>query len=908
MRRRNVRMFFFIGLLVVTSALIISYQDIDLPGDSLDRGGTGPLGLVLGLDLRGGTHLVYEAQSPAKIDVTFGESISEDELDKGLKEMGFAISNISGFSKDEFSIDVPNLSPGRMRQFVQDLEGDLGSISKSSEERDERIRARLTIKDAPNEATVTEIFKGLGYSDAMVTSLTSQVFTVDDLPSLNEEAVSDLEVALDRLFPVEEVRVFPLDDDDKSQGVVGFKRSTDQGAILSLLSDLKFEKPMVSTQDGKNFSAIVEAAGSPFPSVGLNLAELEKELPDSLVGVEEFSTSIIDVAVIQIAFEEGINQIDLETAFTDLGFREALITQTKGRNYAVALPSVTDEQQLTLQSDMTKKLASVELFALNRDAPTEERMDGVVDTIQRRVNAFGITEPVVQRMGTDRVIVQLPGVEDTNIDVTFRESVAQDDLKDGLNDLGFSNATINRKQGEPISNSVDIIIQGLTEEAQADIRKGLEVAFGDLESYSFNQPSGRVRVAFQKLIGADEVRSVVNDLGFPNPIIGQSLGSSFRIRTPTLTTEEQNTLGGSLNASIGPTANFVISGGVEEAKGLIGQTARLEFKERTCLSGDFNTVCREFEDNEAVGRSGESLTGANLDSSFSGTHPTTGLPVVNFVFDGTGTRIFRDLTTRISGDTTKCVATVLDDENIICPSVDRPIIGGSGFIEGPDFTFDKVRTLSIQFESGSLPVSLEVVRESTVDSILGDESLKASLKAGFIGLGLIVLFMVAYYRLPGLVAACSLVIYAVIILAVFKMVPVILTLSGMAGLILSIGMAVDANILVFERLKEELRSGRSLLSAIDIAFRRAWPAIRDSNVSTFITCGILFYFGRELGEPRITGFAVTLAIGVALSMFSVLFISRNFMQLLVFSPLGRKIDLFSPEGARRPIDGSGVEK
>ena len=108
---------------------------------------------------------------------------------------------------------------------------------------------------------------------------------------------------------------------------------------------------------------------------------------------------------------------------------------------------------------MTKKLASVELFALNRDAPTEERMDGVVDTIQRRVNAFGITEPVVQRMGTDRVIVQLPGVEDTNIDVTFRESVAQDDLKDGLNDLGFSNATINRKQGEPISNSVDIIIQ-----------------------------------------------------------------------------------------------------------------------------------------------------------------------------------------------------------------------------------------------------------------------------------------------------------------------------------------------------------------------------------------------------------------------------------------------------------------
>ena len=195
-----------------------------------------------------------------------------------------------------------------------------------------------------------------------------------------------------------------------------------------------------------------------------------------------------------------------------------------------------------------------------------------------------------------------------------------------------------------------------------------------------------------------------------------------------------------------------------------------------------------------------------------------------------------------------------------------------------------------------------------MDSLLGDESLKASLKAGIVGLGLILLFMVLYYRMAGLVAACALVLYAVILLAIFKMIPVVLTLSGLAGLILSIGMAVDANILVFERLKEELRSGRSLLSAIEVGFRRAWPAIRDSNVSTFITCGILYLFGDRLGEPRITGFAITLAIGVALSMFTVLFISRNFMQLLVFTPVGRKLDLFSPEGVQRPIGVAGGEK
>ena len=278
------------------------------------------------------------------------------------------------------------------------------------------------------------------------------------------------------------------------------------------------------------------------------------------------------------------------------------------------------------------------------------------------------------------------------------------------------------------------------------------------------------------------------------------------------------------------------------------------------------------------------------------------------MFDNTGTRIFRELTAGIAGNNAKCIAYILDGETIICPIARQAIIGGAGYIEGDNITFDSARTLSIQLESGSLPVSLDLVRESTVDSLLGNESLKASLKAGLVGLGLILLFMIAYYRIPGLIAASSLMIYAAILLALFKMLPVTLTMSGLAGLILSIGMAVDANILIFERLKEELRTGRSLMSSIDIGFRRSWTAIRDSNISTFITCGILFYFGRELGEPRITGFAIVLFLGVGLSMFTALNVSRTLLHLVAFAWGSRGSGMFTPEGRRASsnVDRGGM--
>ncbi|HIC48285.1 MAG TPA: protein translocase subunit SecD [Dehalococcoidia bacterium] len=232
------------------------------------------------------------------------------------------------------------------------------------------------------------------------------------------------------------------------------------------------------------------------------------------------------------------------------------------------------------------------------------------------------------------------------------------------------------------------------------------------------------------------------------------------------------------------------------------------------------------------------------------------------------------------------------------PRVNAPITAGTAIIEGGDFTMTRVKDLALLLESGRLPVPIELIQERDVDAILGADSLRKSVAAGLIGLALVLIFMTLYYRVPGLVASVALIIYAVIVLAVFKIIPVTLTLSGVAAAILSIGMAVDANILIFERMKDELRGGRTMLSAVNIGFNRAWPAIRDSNVSTLITCAILYWFSDQLGATVVKGFAVTLVIGVSISMFSAIVVSRTIMRVVALSPLSRNINLFIPTGAK----------
>ena len=323
---------------------------------------------------------------------------------------------------------------------------------------------------------------------------------------------------------------------------------------------------------------------------------------------------------------------------------------------------------------------------------------------------------------------------------------------------------------------------------------------------------------------------------------------------------------------------------LEEARALLGPNATIDFVEIQGIA------------DEDIGLTGDDLTRAYANQQSAG-----GLPVVNIVFNERGTRIFGQLTRDILAHEIEtgerdAIAIFLDDEELIAPVVNSEITSGTAVIQGADFTLERVRNLALLLEAGALPLTIELIQERSVDASLGSDSLSKSVVAGMVGLGLVLVFMSLYYRIPGVVAAVALVIYLAMLLAVFKILPVTLTLSGVAAVILSVGMAVDANILIFERMKEELRAGRTLLSSINNGFNRAWPAIRDGNVSTLITCGILFWFSDQLGATVVQGFAATLAIGVTLSMFSAITISRTFLRVVALTFLGRRLGVFVPAG------------
>ncbi|MGD2177418.1 MAG: protein translocase subunit SecD [Anaerolineae bacterium] len=221
-----------------------------------------------------------------------------------------------------------------------------------------------------------------------------------------------------------------------------------------------------------------------------------------------------------------------------------------------------------------------------------------------------------------------------------------------------------------------------------------------------------------------------------------------------------------------------------------------------------------------------------------------------------------------------CIA--LDKKIISCPTIREPIPGGRGSISGA-FTLEEARNLAIQLRYGALPMPLRVESFNRVGATLGQESVNRSVRAGVIGLSVVLLFMLVYYRLPGGLADLALIIYVLINFALYKLIPITLTLPGIAGFILSAGMAVDANILIFERMKEELRSGRRLTRAIEMGFDRAWPSIRDGQLSTLIICAILFFFGTNFGASIVKGFAITLALGTMVNLFTAVFATRTFV-------------------------------
>jgi preprotein translocase subunit SecD len=275
------------------------------------------------------------------------------------------------------------------------------------------------------------------------------------------------------------------------------------------------------------------------------------------------------------------------------------------------------------------------------------------------------------------------------------------------------------------------------------------------------------------------------------------------------------------------------------------------------------------------------MTGATIEQ-VAVTKNSLGANEVAFQLTSQGSVIFSEFTTNNVGNV---LAIVLDKEVISTPTIQNPITEGSGVITG-NFTQESANALAVQLRYGSLPIPLKISQTRTVGPTLGQDSLQKSILAGAIGLSIVVLFMGLYYRLPGLIAILAILSYAIITYALFRYIPVTLTLPGVAGLMLSTGSALDANILIFERLKEELRSGRTLRQAIDLGWQRAWPSIRDSNISTLITCLILFWFGSTYGATIVKGFSLTLMIGVGVSLFTAIIVTRTFLNLAmqVFKP------------------------
>ena len=402
-------------------------------------------------------------------------------------------------------------------------------------------------------------------------------------------------------------------------------------------------------------------------------------------------------------------------------------------------------------------------------SPTD--MDAAVQVIRNRIDALGVTEPLVQKSGDRRIIVELPGV--TNPDLAI--STIQEQAFLEFVDAGSTSVP----DGTQIRTSI-------TTAAEAGSAQGVT---STLESAS--------------------VAPVTNTLGVTS--------------TGTLT---------------GPQHSYT-----------------------TIISGTDLASVR--------------VTRSQLNE-----------PEVAFTLKPSAAGVFGQFTAahneQVLGGRPYYLCIALDKVVVSCPSIRSAIPDGQGVITlGGKATVEDAGKLAIQLRSGSLPISLRVAENRTVGPTLGQDSIQKSIIAGIIGMLIVVSFMLLYYRLPGVLADVALLVFLAVVFALYKLIPVTLTLPGIAGLVLAIGVAVDANILIFERLKEELRAGRRLDVAVAAGFDRAWPSIRDSNVSTLITCVILFIFGSTFGASIVKGFALTLSLGVAVSLFTGIWVTRAFLQLVL---------------------------
>ncbi len=523
---------------------------------------------------------------------------------------------------------------------------------------------------------------------------------------------------------------------------------------------------------------------------------------------------------------------------------------------------------------------------------TDDQMQSLVRTIERRINSSGLGEPIIQILGNDRLLVQLPGIRDPGRAKTLIGETARLEFKHRVIDV----------DPIPLDQITSSDISSITAD---DLRPSDSKLLSELTETELNEEAVYIPSLVMDFtgIGSEKFQQVVLGLQISMAISMDAANKGEMIPPDTLDLsvsgmeELRYQVSGDQILRIGTSTRYVIplpAGNTEMGSAITTDTA----KQKLGPSPVANLQLKKGYMDEEIG-----LSGDDLENAYPSQHQSSGAPIVNIEFNEKGTKLFGKLTEDIYRKQQETgfrdqIAIILDGQQLIAPVVHTPITAGTAIIQGPDFTIERVKDLSLLLESGRLPIPIELIQERDVDAILGADSLRKSVIAGIVGLLLVLLFMTLYYRIPGLVASVALIIYAMIVLTIFKMIPVTLTLSGVAAAILSIGMAVDANILIFERMKDELRAGRTMLSSINIGFNRAWPAIRDGNVSTLITCAILYWFSEQLGATIVQGFAVTLAIGVLISMFSAIVVSRTLMRVVALTPISRKVRLFMPTGGK----------
>ncbi len=459
-----------------------------------------------------------------------------------------------------------------------------------------------------------------------------------------------------------------------------------------------------------------------------------------------------------------------------------IVLPNQGLNFTLGATEVNEPLDIRQGLDLQGGLQVL----LEADVPAEASLSDrdmaqAMAIVESRVNALGLTEPLVQRQGSRRIVVELPGIRDPQV-------------------------------------AIDTIKQ---------------TALLEFVDVGANAP-------------ADETL-IQTDCADPSKVDCGASSTATGATTPA------------------PAASATTAATLEATALATGGTAA---PQATAVPGPaYHTV----------------MTGAGLKDATVLYDRNTNRWVIQFTLKDDGARIFGDYT---SGHIGEPLAIVLDKRLISAPTIENAITQGEGTISGR-FTQESANQLALQLRSGALPVPLKVVTSREVGPTLGQDSVRKSVVAGVIGVAVVALFMALYYRLPGLIAVVALAIYAVLTFALFILLGVTLTLPGIAGFVLSVGVAVDANVLIFERMKEELRAGRALRQAVEAGFSRAWPSIRDSNISTLITCAILFWFGNTFGASIVKGFALTLALGVGVSLFTAILVTRTilhtFLDRLEFS-------------------------